>query len=101
MGIARLEANGDAPGGPVEHKVLAPNRPVTDERPVVEAEALRELVGSTFVERGAVRCGETLRAAIAKIGFRCPQVVPVGPGLDTGPLDGDEFALNAEEPLDD
>ena len=55
MGVARVEAEGDAPAGLVEHDVLAPDRPLAVEGPVVEGQALGELVGAAFVERGAVR----------------------------------------------
>ena len=54
MRVARLEAEGDAAAGPVEHDLLAPDRPLAGERPVGEAEMLGELVAAAFVERGAV-----------------------------------------------
>ena len=55
MRVARVEAVGDAAAGLVEHDVLAPDRPLAGEGPVVEAQALGELVGAALVERGAVR----------------------------------------------
>jgi hypothetical protein len=55
MRVARLEAVGDAPAGLVEDDVLAPDRPLAGEGPVVEAKALRELVDAGLVERGTVR----------------------------------------------
>ena len=54
MRVARVEPEGDAPAGLVEHDVLRPDRPLAGEGPVVEAQALGELVGAAFVERGAV-----------------------------------------------
>ena len=53
MRVARVEPVGDAPAGLVEHDVLTPDRPLAGEGPVVEAQALGELVGAAFVERGA------------------------------------------------
>jgi hypothetical protein len=55
MGVARVEPVGDAPAGLVEQDVLTPDRPLARERPVVEAQALGELVGAAFVERGTAR----------------------------------------------
>ena len=55
MRVARVEPVGDAPAGLVEHDVLAPDRPLAGEGPVVEAQALGKLVGAAFVERGAAR----------------------------------------------
>ena len=62
MRVARVEAEGDAPAGLVEHDVLGPDRPLAGERPVVEAQALGELVGAAFVERGAA--AETRTASL-------------------------------------
>jgi hypothetical protein len=42
-----------------------------------------------------------LAAPVAEIRLRRPQVVPVGLRLHAEPLDGDELALDAEQPLDD
>ena len=53
MRVARVEPKGDTPAGLVEHDILAPNRPVAGEGPVVEAQALGELEGAVFVERRA------------------------------------------------
>jgi len=53
--VAPVETDGDASPGPVEHDTLTPDRPLAGERPVVEAQILRELVGSALVGRGAVR----------------------------------------------
>jgi hypothetical protein len=39
----------------VEHDVLASDRPLAVEGPVVEAQALGKLVGAAFVERAAAR----------------------------------------------
>src|SRR6516165_2473851 len=36
MRVARVEAVGDAPTGPVEHNILAPDRPLAGEGPVIE-----------------------------------------------------------------
>jgi len=55
MRVARLEPVGDAPAGLLEDDVLAPDRPLAGEGPVVETQALGELVGAAFVERRAVR----------------------------------------------
>ena len=51
MRVARVEPEGDAAAGLVKHDVLAPDRPVAGERPVVDAQPLGELVGVGFVER--------------------------------------------------
>ena len=40
MRVARLEPEGDAPAGLVEHDRLGPDGPLAGERPVVEAKAL-------------------------------------------------------------
>src|SRR6516162_7547681 len=53
MRVARVEAVGDAPAVPVEHNILPPDRPLAGEGPVVEPEALGELVAAAFVERSA------------------------------------------------
>ncbi len=55
MRVARVEAVGDASAGLVEDDVLAPDCPLAGEGPVVEGQALGELVGPAFVERGAAR----------------------------------------------
>ena len=53
--VARVEAVGDAPARLIELDVLSPDRPLAGQRPVVDGQALGELVGAAFVERGAVR----------------------------------------------
>ena len=55
MRVARVEPVGDAAASLVEHDILTPDSPLAGEAPVVEAQALGELVGPAFVERGAVR----------------------------------------------
>jgi hypothetical protein len=57
MRVARVEPVGDAAASPVEHDILRPtvHSPTTREGPVVDAQALEELVGAPSVERGAVR----------------------------------------------
>jgi hypothetical protein len=53
MCVARVEPVGDAAAGLVEHDTLTPDRPLASEGPVVEAQALGELVGAACVVRGA------------------------------------------------
>src|SRR5215218_6284035 len=101
MRVARVEPVGDAPAGLVEHDILAPDRPLAGEGPLVEPQALGELVGPAFVESGAVRGREVLAALVAEIRLRRPEVIPVGLRLHAEPFDGDELAFHAEEPLDD
>ena len=48
----------------------------------------------------AVGRGEVLAAAVAEVGLGCEQVCPVGRRLDPGPLDRDEVARDAEQPLE-
>jgi hypothetical protein len=56
---------------------------------VVEAQALRGLVDAVFAARAA------------EIRLRRAQVVPVGLRLHAEPFDGDELALDPEQPLND
>ena len=87
MSVARVEAIGDAPAGPVEHEILGPGRPLAGEGPLVEAQLL----------------GRHLRAAltpvIAQVGLGRAQVGPVGLGLHAEPFDRDRVALDAEQLL--
>ena len=53
------------------------------------------------LERGTVGWREALAAPVAEICLGRLEVVPVGCRLDAEPFDGDEFALHAEQPLDD
>jgi hypothetical protein len=46
MRVAGVEAVGDAPAGVVERDLLAADRPLAGQRPLVEAQALGELVGA-------------------------------------------------------
>ena len=85
------------PPAPVEHDILAPDRPGAGEGPVVGTQALGELVGADLVGLGPVRGGEALAAAVAEVRLGRPQVVPVGLGLHAEPYDGDELALDAEQ----
>jgi hypothetical protein len=85
----------------VEHDVLAPDRPLVGEGPVVETQLLGELIDAAFVERGAVRGRESLAAPVAEKRLGRPEVVPVGLRLDADPCDGDELALDTEQRLDD
>src|SRR4051812_4180006 len=101
MRVARVEPEGDAPAGLVEHRMLAPDRPLAGQRPVVEAQASGDDVGAAFGERGAVRGGEALATSVAEVRLRRAQVVPVGLRLHAGPFDGDELAVDAGKPLDD
>ena len=55
MRVARVEPVGGAPTGLVEHDILPPDRPLAGEGPVVQGQALGELVGATLVEDAAVR----------------------------------------------
>src|SRR3954447_4576728 len=55
VGIASGEAEGDAAAGPAEHGVLALDRPLAGEGPVVGVQAIGEPGGAGFVEVGAVR----------------------------------------------
>jgi hypothetical protein len=52
--VVRVEAIGDAPAGLIKLDVLSPDRPLAGQRPVVEGQALGQVVGAAFVERGAV-----------------------------------------------
>lgn len=53
-----------------------------------------------FVERGAVRRREVLAAPVAEIRLGRTHVVPVGLRLNAEPFDGDQLALDVEQPLD-
>ena len=101
MRVACVEAVGDAPALLAEHDVLTPDRPVAGQRPVVDGQALGELVDAPLVERGAARGREALAARVAEIGLGGLQVVPVGLRFHPDPFDGDQVALDAEQLLDD
>jgi hypothetical protein len=68
---------------------------------MVGVQPLGELMGTAFVERGAVRCRESVGAAVAEVRLGCMQVVPVGLRLRAEPFDGGELAVDAEQLLDD
>ena len=68
---------------------------------MVGAEMIGEVVGPAFVVRGTAWRREVLAAVVAEVRLRRAQVVPVGLGLHALPSDGDELALDAEQPLDD
>ena len=55
MRVARVEAEGDTPAGLVERDILPPDRPLAGQSPVVEAQALGELVGACSAGRVPVR----------------------------------------------
>src|SRR5213080_606140 len=48
MRVARVEAVGDAPVGLVKYDLLAPDRPLTGEGPVVDAQAIGKLVAAGY-----------------------------------------------------
>lgn len=52
MRVARLEAVGDAPASLVEHDILTSDHPLAGEGPVVDAQAVGELVGATLTAAG-------------------------------------------------
>ena len=55
MRVACVESEGDPPAWLLERNILTADRPRAGERPVVEAQAIGQLVGMGFVERGAAR----------------------------------------------
>jgi hypothetical protein len=99
--VARVKAKGYAPAGLLEHDVLGPDRPLAGERPVVQAQMLGELVGTTLIGPRAFRGREVLAAPVAEVGLGGAEVVPVGRRLDADPLDWSRLALDAEQPLDE
>src|SRR3954467_180936 len=101
MSVACVEAEGDGPAGLVEGDVLGPDRPLAGERPVVEAQALREGVGATVVHRWTLRRRELAAAPVAEISLRRAQVLPVGRRLHAQTFDRDGLALDAQQLLDD
>jgi hypothetical protein len=101
MRVAGAEPVGDGSAGLVDHDPLAPDRPLSGQGPVVEAQPLGDLIGAAFLEGGAVRCRELVAAPVAEVGLGRPQLLPVGFGLHTDPFDRDEPALDAEQLLDD
>jgi hypothetical protein len=52
MRVACVEPERDAPTGLVEHDLLALDRPLAGQGPLVGAQRFRELVGVAFVECG-------------------------------------------------
>src|SRR4051794_2453564 len=88
MRVARVEPEGDAAPGLVEHDVLPLDGPLAGESPLVEAQAL-------------VRRGEPLAARGTEIRLGSTQVVPVGLRLHPHPFDRDELAVDAQQTLDD
>ena len=80
----------------------------TFSRPIVQSPASPQwLTGNRFGSaqaRGSSAPGgwrEALAAPVAEICLRRLEVVPIGRRLDAAPFDGDEFALYAEQSLDD
>ena len=90
MRVAGVEPEGDAPAGLLEHDVLAPDRPLAAEGPLVAAQR------SSATPSG----GATPAAPVAEIRLGRAQVVPVGLRLHAEALDRDELALDAEQALD-
>jgi hypothetical protein len=86
---------------PAWSSVLGLNRPLADERPVVDVKRPRELVDAAFVRRGAVRRREPRAAPVAEVRLGRAQAVPVGRRLYAMRFDGGKVALDAEEPLDE
>src|SRR4051794_27503893 len=76
--VAGVEAEGDAPAGPVEYGLLALDPPDTGERPATVGLAPRA----------------------AEVRLRRSQVVPVGLGLDAGAVHANRLAVDAQQPLD-
>jgi hypothetical protein len=52
MRVARVEAEGDRPAGLRQEDVLALDRPLAGERPLVHRQLPGQLVGAAFVGRG-------------------------------------------------
>src|SRR5262249_47033996 len=82
-----MEAVEDAPAGGLEHHVLASDRPLAGERPVVEPQPL-------------ARLGLMLAARVAEVRLGRAEVLPVGLRLGPDSHDVDELALDAEQLLD-
>src|SRR3954453_10306484 len=61
MRVARVEAVGDAPFGLVEHDLLAPDRPLTGEGPVVDAQAFGKLVARRSSNAPSAEAKRSLR----------------------------------------
>src|SRR4051794_8447408 len=101
MRVARVEAVGDAPTGPVQRDVLTPDRPLAGEGPVIDAQVAGDLVDAARVTRDAAGGGEVLGAPMAEVRLGRAQMVPVGLRLHAQPFDGHGLALDAEQLLDD
>src|SRR3954454_5402436 len=100
MRVACVKSKGDGSAGLVGGDVLGADRPLAGEGPAVGAQALREGVGATVVQRWTLRRCELAAAPVAEIGFRCAQVLPVGRRLHALPFDRDRLALDAQQLLD-
>jgi hypothetical protein len=85
----------------VEQGALPPDRPFAVDRPMTEAQPVRQSVPASFVEDDTARRREMLRASIAEIRLRRPQVVPVGLRLHAEPFDIRELTLDSEQLLDE
>jgi hypothetical protein len=101
MRVTRLEPVDDAPSRLVEHGALPPDRPLAPECPFVKAQAVRELIIATLLERGGARRCELRAALVADVLLGRTQPVPVGLSLHPGSVCGNQLALDAEQPLDD
>ena len=73
---------------------------VAGQRPVIGPEPSGELVVAAPVGDHAARRREALATAVAEVGLRRAEVLPVGGRLDPDLLDRDEVPIEAEEALD-
>ena len=84
----------------VEEEVLAPDRPLAGQTPLIQQQSVGKAVSAALVEQGAVRRYEPLAAAVTEIRLGRTQAVPIRRSLHASALHGDELALDAEQPLD-
>ncbi len=76
--VAGMKAVSDPPLGLVEYDGLFPYRPITRKGPMIESQLRGSLIDVRLVQYRSVARHEVLGALIADIGFRRPQVAPIG-----------------------
>src|SRR4051794_5607931 len=100
MRVAGMKPARDASAGLIEHDTLAADRPRTGQRPLVDGQALRELVDAALIEHDGHGGREPPAAPVAEIGLGRAEVLPVGLRLHADPLYRDGLALDPEQSLD-
>src|SRR5918998_5813414 len=83
MKIAGVKTIRDASVGLVQHGGFLPHRPITGQRPIIQAQPRGQFIDARFVQEPPARRRKVLGALIPDIVFWRLQAVPIGGRFDT------------------